>query len=150
MLVTAKRSLVLTYIIIAIILTGSSVFLYSYKVGERQAGEDLLHAFYTFNLPTIAENDKRIAELASEEIYQSHTISSSNRQLRVYLKFEGNPTEAKIISHKDNTIYYYIDSKGFDSDRTFAFKYEYSMGKITKLAEYELFLLPQTLRKDLE
>ena len=127
-----------------------AVFIYSYKAGEREVSEELLHAFYTFELPTIAENDKRIKELTTEEIYQSHTISSSTRQLRVYLKFQGEPTKAKIISHKDNTIFYSVDSRGFDPDRTFAMKYHYKWGKIDKLVEYEVFFLPQSSRSDLE
>lgn len=146
----ARKALIMTYTILIVLVIGAVVFSYSYKAGEREAGEKLLHAFYTFNLPTISENDEIIRELTTDEIYTSHTISSSNRQLRVYLKFEGNPVEAKIISHKGNTIYYYLDSAGFDSERTFAFKYEYSMGKIVGVAEYELFLLPQTLREDLK
>lgn len=124
--------------------------MYSYKTGEREVSEDLLHAFYTFSLPTIAENDERISELTTKEIYESHTIGSSNRQLRVYLKFEGNPTEAKIISHKGNTIFYSIESVGFDPDRTFAMDYNYSWGKIDKVVEYEVFFLPQSSRSGLE
>ena len=123
---------------------------YGYKAGAKEVSEELLHAFYTFDLPTIADNDKRISELTTEEIYESHTISSSNRQLRVYLKFQGNPTEAKIIKHDNDTIYYYIDSEGFDEERTFAMKYKYSWGKITELVEYEVFFLPQSSRSDLE
>lgn len=123
---------------------------YGYKAGAKEVSEELLHAFYTFDLPTIADNDKRISKLTTEEIYESRTISSSNRQLRVYLKFQGNPTEAKIIKHDNDTIYYYIESEGFDSERTFAMKYKYSWGKITELVEYEVFFLPQSSRSDLE
>lgn len=141
-----------TFALVFVLLAGclGAVGLYSYKTGAREVSEDLLHAFYTFTLPTIADNDERISELTTEEIYESHTIGSSNRQLRVYLKFEGNPTKAKIISHKDNTIYYYIESAGFDPDRTFAMKYNYSWGKIDEVIEYEVFFLPQSSRSDLE
>lgn len=133
-------------VIIALVVIGY----YSYKAGEKEVSEELLHAFYTFDLPTISDNDKRISELTTSEIYESHTIASSNRQLRVYLKFQGKPTEAKIISHKDNTIYYYIDSEGFDSERTFALNYHYSWGKIDEVVEYEVFFLPQSSRSDLK
>lgn len=126
------------------------VFSYSYTAGKKEVSEELLHAFYTFDLNTIADNDKRIKELTTEEIYESHTIASSNRQLRVYLKFQGEPTEARIISHKDDTIFYYIDSKGFDPDRTFAMQYKYSWGKITDVVEYEVFFLPQSSRDSLK
>lgn len=126
------------------------VGIYSYKTGEREVSEDLLHAFYTFNLPTIADNDERISELTTKEIYESHTIGSSNRQLRVYLKFAGNPTKAKILSHKGDTIFYSIESEGFDPDRTFAMNYNYSWGKIDKIVEYEVFFLPQSSRSGLE
>jgi len=138
-----------TILLITTIIIGV-VGYYSYKAGAKEVSEELLHSFYTFELPTIAENDKRIKELTTEEIYESHTISSSNRQLRVYLKFQGNPTEAKIIKHDGDTIYYYIDSEGFDPDRTFAFKYNYSWGKIDEVVEYEVFFLPQSSRSDLE
>lgn len=138
------------YVLVIILSISSVVGFYAYKVGEREVSEKLLHAFYTFDLTTIADNDKKISELTTEEIYQSHTISSSTRQLRVYLKFAGNPTEAKIISHKKGIIYYSIHSEGFDSERIFAMRYKYSWGKITEIAEYEVFLLPQTLRSDLE
>lgn len=128
----------------------SSVAFYSYKAGARDVGEKLVHAFYTFDLPTIAENDKQIQKLTTKDIYERFTISSSARQLRVYLKFEGKPTEAKIIGHHGDTIYFYIDSEGFDPDRTFAIKYKYRWGKITEVAEMEVFLLPQTIRSDLK
>ncbi|MFF2798154.1 hypothetical protein [Lysinibacillus xylanilyticus] len=143
----------LTALVIISCCTGfllGAIGLYSYKAGEKEVSEELLHAFYTFNLPTIAQNDERIKELTTDEIYQSHTISSSNRQLRVYLKFQGKPTEAKIISHKNNTIFYYINSEGFDKERTFAMQYHYSWGKIDKVVEYEVFFLPQSSRSDLE
>lgn len=144
------KIVLLIWVCLILVACIGAVGIYSYKAGEREVSEELLHAFYTFDLPTIADNDKRISELTTEEIYQSHTISSSNRQLRVYLKFQGKPVEAKIISHKDNTIYYYIESEGFDSDRTFAMRYHYSWGKIDKLVEYEVFFLPQSSRGDLE
>ena len=122
---------------------------YSYEAGEHETAEDLLNAFYTFELETINENDQKIKDLTTPEIYERFTIASSNRQLRVYLKFAGEPTKAKIISHRDGIIYYYIDSQGFDSERTFALRYDYKWGKITNVAEYELTPLPQTMREDL-
>lgn len=126
------------------------VIIYSFNIGKHETAEKLLDAFYTFDLNTISENDKQIQKLASKEIYESHTISSSTRQLRVYLKFEGNPTEAVILSHNNNKIVYYINSTNFDPERTFALEYKYSMGKIVDILEYEMFFLPQSSRDDLE
>lgn len=136
-------------IVLALLIIAGGVVYYAYTVGKHETAENLLHAFYTFDLNTISENDKEIQKLTTNEIYESHTISSSNRQLRVYLKFEGNPTEAVILSHKNNKIVYYIDSKNFDPERTFALEYEYSLGKITEIVEYEMFFLPQSSRDNL-
>lgn len=140
---------ILTLVITVIILLSSAIFYYSYKVGERETAVKLLNAFYTFDLNTVAKNDEEIFKLTTTEVYESHTIASSMRQLRVYLKFEGNPTEAKILKHEGNTIYYYIKAEGFDEERTFAMKYHYKYGKIDKIAEYEVYFLPNSDREEL-
>lgn len=137
-------------IVMGLVVLVGAIGIYAFKTGEREVSEELLQSFYTFKLATIDKNDQRIQELTTPEIYESHTISSSNRQLRVYLKFQGKPTEAKVIRHEGNTIFYYIKSKGFDPERTFAMEYHYSWGKIDKIIEYEVFFLPQSSRSDME
>lgn len=138
----------MTLTVVSVILY--AVFSYSYEAGERETATDLLHAMYTFSLPTVYENDERVKELTTEDVYQRLTLSSSNRQLRVYLKFQGHDVEAKVIGHHDGIIYYYLDTQAIDSTRTFALRYKYKWGKIVDVAEYELFPLPQSERYHLE
>lgn len=145
----SKLVKVVVSVVLFVSLVTAGLFYYSYKIGEKETAEKLLNAFYTFDLNTVAKNDEEIFKLTTPEVYESHTISSSMRQLRIYLKFEGEPTKANIIKHEGNTIYYSIESETFDKDRVFVLKYHYNWGKIDKIAEYEVNFLPQSSKEDL-
>lgn len=123
---------------------------FAYSIASRQTGERLLRDFYDFDLNTIMNNDDHIKKITTEKIYQQFTLSSDNRQLRVYLKFQGNATSVNIISHDGDTIFYSITNRNIDPNRTFAMKYHYSWGKIDHVVEYEVFFLPQSSRDDLK
>lgn len=142
-----KKAVLYTSTIVIIIICIVGVF--AYNTASRQTGERLLKDFYDFDLNTIMQNDEHVKEITTSEIYERFTLSSDNRQLRVYLKFAGDATTTNIISHKGNTIFYSIVNRNIDATRTFALQYHYSWGKIDKVVEYEVFFLPQSSRDDL-
>lgn len=143
-----KKTIVYTTTIVLIILAIVGTF--AYNIAARQMGERLLSDFYDFDLNTIMENDAHIKKITSKKVYEQFTLSSDNRQLRVYLKFAGDATRVNIISHEGDTIFYSIVNRNIDPNRTFAMKYHYSWGKIDKVVEYEVFFLPQSSRDDLK
>lgn len=142
-----KTNLLFGLAVLLCVVSLGATLLYAYD--KQTTGVEFVKAAYDFDLNTINSNDDRIKELSTPEVYNQTTLSSNNRQMRVYLKFKGDRTRVNIIRQRNQQIIYSIDNPNIDPNRTFALEYEYSWGKITKVVEYEIFFLPPGSRDDL-
>lgn len=144
------RVIVTTMIMALVFLNTFNIMVQGFVIiPKKEAGEELLNAMYDFEVENMYENDDKFKSLTTIGVYEGYTVTSSNRQLRVYMKFGGEPVKPKILKHEDGRIYFNLINKHIDSDRIFVIEYEFRKGEISHLAEYEIHLLPQTIKEDL-
>lgn len=106
------------------------------------AGEKCVEYLYSFNsLADLQENDEKLKNLCTDEVYKKLTATNVEKSLNVYLKLKGKPTEIVILdsvkSSNGGYVVYSLKNENITQTRKFLFLYEISKGKVSKVREME-------------
>ena len=104
-----------------------------------------LRSLYEFEtLTQFGENVEIFRSLVTPEVFNVKNVNNSDRILRIFLKFNGNPSYVNVLEATPNFIIYSLLSESIERDRLFIFIYEVEGRRISAIREAELFRFPTT------
>lgn len=127
-------------IIIGLVLVLTLIKIYNlYNINK---GINLATTMYEYDPKSINESDDALRKQVTEEMFRLHTISSDQRQMRVYLRFQGSPSKINILSAEPGRIIYSIDHPNIDPDLAFILEYKLKGFKVNKINEGSIVYSP--------
>lgn len=105
------------------------------KVYNINQGIQLATTMYEYDPKYINELDDALRKQVTEEMFRLHTISSDQRQMRVYLRFQGSASKINILSAEPGRIIYSINHPKIDPNLAFMLEYKMKGFKVSKINE---------------
>jgi len=116
------------------------------KERDFEIGYELLNALYLFDPMNLVEQDVRLENILSEELYWRYSLTNDLRQLNAYLRFMNREATPVIIEQSEGRVVFYFLNYNIASNRTFVIEFRHNGYYVTNLQEYEIFFMPMSGR----
>ena len=140
---TVYRGLLISCLFL--LLVGCSSFLRTEEHSRErdfEIGYELLNALYLFDPMNLVEQDMRLENILSEELYWRYSLTNDLRQLNAYLRFMNREASPVIIQQDVGRIVFYFLNYNIPTNRTFVIEFKHNGYYVTHLQEYEIFFMP--------
>lgn len=119
---------------------------YSADDKNEKLGILAVQTLYQFqNLNELDAKMDVLKSISTEEVYNQLTIDTTERSLRVYLKFKNKPSIVEIVKSSPGLVIYHLNSEAIKKERIFMFSYTVKKGKLS--TAYEGEVIPFTTSK---
>ena len=109
---------------------------------DFEIGYELLHALYSFDPMNLIDQDMRLENILSEELYWRYSLTNDLRQLNAYLRFMNREASPVIIRQDVGRIVFYFLNYNIPTNRTFVIEFKHNGYYVTHLQEYEILFMP--------